>query len=419
MIDGSVNRSNECCSDSECGYCVDTEEAELPLDFSQVSAYLINLSSYWTSLPQTEGASANTLYQELTLTCGSDDFNHFTDVSLDGITSYVIDCSETSTVLISYTSDTVAVQNLGLSLVGGVTGNRVIHHFTGATLIVSGVNVIGSIFAPETDLFFPQGLITGQVFVGAFVGSSEVVSSVSKADSDSCALYGGGHAITSTATGALVFDSEPQAIFVQNDDGSASISGVASNSEGSFDVEVLLFGYTTNTPPNSPKEELSSSCYAQNGGSVDTDSWEYYETITGTMTGVAGTGYEGVEMILSRMGPSAQVGYGANGKNVGDGLSFWFTFELNSENPSFPTSGTGDFNLDKDILTNGACPNGQINRNPFVGCCPTSRQLVCCLYEKQGITNNFCAETECVSIPGWNLLSSSLIDDCSECSCPE
>lgn len=422
MIDGGINRSNECCPDSECDVCVSTEEATLPIDFSTAAAYLINLSNYWSSLPQTDGASVDYLYQSLTLTCGNDGFNHFTEVHLDGVTSVDINCSGSSTVLISYTSDTLAMENMGISLNGGVNGNRIIHHFTGATLTVSGINIIGSVFAPETDLFFPQGLITGQVIVGAFVGSSETVSTVSAALNDQCGNgSGNGHAIVTSATGSLVFDAAPQALFIQNDDGSASITGVARNGagDGAFDVNVVLFGYTTNTPPNSPKEELKSSCYVQNGGSVDTNTWEYYETISGTMTGVAGTIYEGVEISITRMGPSAQVGNGASGKNVGDGLSFWFTFELVGHSPSFPESGTGDFNLDKEVVSTGSCPNGQINRNPFEGCCPTSRQLVCCQYENQGILNNFCAETQCVEIPQWDLLASSPVDDCSECTCPE
>ena len=421
MLDGTANLSNDCCADSECDLCVNTNEAPLPLDFDQTSANLLALSLYWIDLPATEGATVEYLYQSLTLTCSSsNDFNHFSGVHLDGVTSVTINCPASSTVLIDYTIDTVSVQNLDFIFQGGVVSSHVIHHFCGSTLTVSGVNVEGTVFAPWSDVYFPQGLITGPVIAGAFVGSDDEVSEVSAAYNDECGKYGDGHAIISGPTGSMLFEDNPQPVFVQNDDGTATITGRARNGDIAFDVEMLLTGFSATAPADSPKLELKDSCYVSNGGSVDPSTWQYYEGITGTFTGVEGSTYEGAVVNIFRKGPSAQVGLGANGKNQAEGLSFWFDFETVTQGENqFPASGYGDFNLDMTTVENAGCPNGQINRAPFEGCCPTTQVYVCCQYQKGTIVNAFCAEDSCVNIDGWTLLTSDTVDNCDSCGCPQ
>lgn len=419
MDDGTANLSDECCNDTECDLCVSTDEASLPIDFDTTSSDLLALSLYWLDLPQTSGATVEYLYQGVTLTCSSDDFNHFVGVDLNGITSATIICHESATVLIDYTIETVSATNMDFIFEGGITSSQVIHHFCGPTLEISGVHLEGTVFAPWSDVFFSNGLITGSVFAGAFVGSNDVVSEISAADSDSCAKFSGGHAITTDATGALLFDEEPQALFVQTDDGTATITGVARSGDVAFDVEVTLSGYSSTPPPDSPKLELLTTCYVSDGGSIDPATWEYYEDITGTFTGTPGSTYEGAVIEISRMGPSAQVGYGANGKNVDDGLSFWFTFEtiVQSATP-FQQSGYGDFNLDKTVIEDATCPDGQINRDPFDGCVPTMQEYICCEYQNGSIINSFCAEDSCVEIVGWNLIASHSVSNCESCTCP-
>jgi len=420
MIDGTTQRSNECCSDAECDVCVSTEEASLPIDFERMDSHLLELSLFWIDLPATEGSTVEYLYQSLTLTCASGSFNHFTGVHLEGVTSIEIICEESASVVIDYTIETVAMQNLGITLSGGISASKIIHHFCGPTLTISGVEVLGVVFAPWSDVYFPQGLITGQVFAGAFIGSGESVSNVSEADNDECGKYGDGHAIITAATGSMVFDAEPQAVFVQNDDGTATITGVARNGDIVFNAEAILSAYTTEAPAGSPKEELKSECYISNGGNVNPATWEYYEVVSGTLTGAADSKYEGAVVSFTRKGPAAQVGLGANGKNQGNGLSFWFDYELVEQSSvnAFPQSGYGDFNLDANQVSS-SCPKGQINRNPFDGCVPSMRTLVCCRYASNGIENNFCAENVCATIPGWDLVFSSSVDNCQECTCPQ
>jgi len=170
MVNGTTENANTCCADLACSACLSTADASLPVDFETTESDLLELSLYWQSLPNTPSATVEYLYQSVTLTCASgESFNHFVDVDLDSITSMEINCPAGSVVLIDYSSNSDGMGNMGLSLTGGVSRDSVIHHFTSESLTISGVHVIGSVFAPFSDLYFPQGLITGQVIVGSVV----------------------------------------------------------------------------------------------------------------------------------------------------------------------------------------------------------------------------------------------------------
>jgi hypothetical protein len=62
-------------------------------------------------------------------------------------------------------------------------------------------------------------------------------------------------------------------------------------------------------------------------GPIDDARHAFYETLTGTFTAPEGTALAGTVIKVSRMGPPAQVGVGANGKNMGDGVGVWFFAE--------------------------------------------------------------------------------------------
>ena len=375
MIHGNTLNANECCNDSNCNEC---SSSSSPIDFESTEIHLLNLSTYWRSLSQTNNVTINYSYQSLTLTCSDDDyFNHFTNIHLNGVTSFEIICSSAQTVLIDYTSDCNSFSNLGFSISGGISSNQIIHHFISSELTVSGVHLMGNVFAPWSDLFFPQGLITGQVIVGGYVGSNENLYELSNAYSDDCAQYSGGHAITLDSIGSLQFDNHPQSLFIQfNNNQSATITGRVSNFDLNvfFDIVFELSDFSSSAPVDSPKEELLASCYIENGGSIDTSSWNYYQSISGSLTAVDGSLYEGLVLSISRRGPSAQFGFGANGKNIDDGLSFWFNFNVvqQSIGNDFPvSSGFGDVNVNQNLISS-SCPNGQINLAQFSGCVPLS-----------------------------------------------
>lgn len=100
------------------------------------------------------------------------------------------------------------------------------------------------------------------------------------------------------------------------------------------------------TPPGSPKIELQPFAYVAGGGPVDTDSWYYYESFAGTVTGL--DALAGAQYVVTRRGPAFQVGVGANGKNLAWGGSGWLdlTLAYGPQQSNLPQTLIGDFNLD-------------------------------------------------------------------------
>jgi hypothetical protein len=78
-------------------------------------------------------------------------------------------------------------------------------------------------------------------------------------------------------------------------------------------------------PPGSPVKQLPSQCYT---GNTNSSLWSYYHDITGSITGVPGTGYDGLIISVTSVNHAPQVGYGANGKNLHAGIQVQFTWTI-------------------------------------------------------------------------------------------
>jgi hypothetical protein len=149
----------------------------------------------------------------------------------------------------------------------------------------------------------------------------------------------------------LVFTPNPGG-FVVNGDGTARLTGTlrsVSDPTKVFTVDVQFSGATSVTPSGSPKKELQSSAYKENGGPVDTSTWIYFTSYTGTLTGSGS--YAGAVINIVRTGPAFQVGVGANGKNINFGGSGWYNWTVVSQptsGSSLQTTGQGDINVDLD-----------------------------------------------------------------------
>ncbi len=114
-----------------------------------------------------------------------------------------------------------------------------------------------------------------------------------------------------------------------NGDAKLIATGIsASGLSGTFDVELMFAGMTSTPPTNSPKY---SSCFSVGS----TTGWNYFTTTTGTLTS---TNYG--TMSLSRKGPAAQIGDGANITQDGYGASGWFNITGGTGHIT-----TGDFNV--------------------------------------------------------------------------
>ncbi len=177
---------------------------------------------------------------------------------------------------------------------------------------------------------------------------------VDRADGDQWGHHGGGHAMWLPGIGRdFVFDGKPGNL-QEFADGTAQLSGIArreSNPAQAFAVDVQLSGFTRNAPAGSPKKELVSAAYSENGGPIDSSTWHYYSDFSGTLTGV--DDFAGAVVEISQRGPAFQVGFGANGKSARYGASSWLTWWVHSQpyNGWIQTDGNGDFNLDLEHCT--------------------------------------------------------------------
>ncbi len=154
--------------------------------------------------------------------------------------------------------------------------------------------------------------------------------------SDHAIVFGGNDYVFAPGAGALI----------EYDDGSASLSGIAYNpldTDQSYAINIILNGRTSIAPPDSPKRELLSSAYVENGGPVDTDSWYYYSSFSGTFEGMGELA--GNVLQITQRGPAFQFGFGANNKNADFGGSGWFWAEDASGNRMH-----GDFNLGMRVV---------------------------------------------------------------------
>ena len=154
---------------------------------------------------------------------------------------------------------------------------------------------------------------------------------------------------------------EAGAGFVESSDGTARIQGVLfspTRPGWRFLAVVDLSdrvdpGSAAWPPAGSPKRELTAETFVDAGGTVDVDTWRYYETFSGVLTGL--DELDGAEVRVTRTGPAFQVGEGASGKNVRFGGAGWIDVEL-VEQPS-----TG-------IALPGTLPRGDINLDFAMGC---------------------------------------------------
>lgn len=154
-------------------------------------------------------------------------------------------------------------------------------------------------------------------------------------------------------------DTEPATLTEDDQDGEAHLHGVlvgVNRQDLKLRVNVWFTGLvheSAPTPQGSPKKELKSSCYSEQGGVVVTDDWRYYSDLQGTLVAEAGSAYEGLHISLVHAAgtPAAQFGVGANGKNTHIGMSTWVDWQVTQQPndhylPSIDDTSRGDINID-------------------------------------------------------------------------
>jgi len=115
--------------------------------------------------------------------------------------------------------------------------------------------------------------------------------------------------------------------------GDLKITGTVKNGALEFDLD-----WTFSDKKNShstPKLSMIDAAYVANGGPIDPSTWMFYESLSGTLTGVGGE-WDGVVLTSAiRMNP-AQIGVGANGKTTNLGLSSWFSAAITAAPNGLP-----------------------------------------------------------------------------------
>jgi hypothetical protein len=202
-----------------------------------------------------------------------------------------------------------------------------------------------------------KGILAAVIAV-AFTSTAATASTVYKATTaykDSYGIYGDGHSLTLNGD-KYSFGADGRFV---DDGATATLTGNVFNSSGGGYYVDLSFNLIPpgTVPAPSPKKELKSSAYSENGGPVDVSTWSFWSLIEGgvsTLTGTnlnAGLNYDVISKPIN--GPYYfQSGFGANGKNVGDGLSGWLylqgttTAAMNTNTCGAQAGQTCDFNID-------------------------------------------------------------------------
>ncbi|NEO39678.1 MAG: PEP-CTERM sorting domain-containing protein [Moorea sp. SIOASIH] len=180
--------------------------------------------------------------------------------------------------------------------------------------------------------FLSSGLVLGSIVLGA-VGEAQAADILKSWLADEAHIYPedtiwSGHAFwfPQLDSGRFVFDTS--GIFNEYDDGSANLYGtIVSELDDTKKWDVDIWFESITEPWGGPKKELPKSEYVENGGSVDTSTWRYYnmDETRATLTGV--DFYDGKELNLYQRPENGkyafQVGVGANGKNTNFGMSGW------------------------------------------------------------------------------------------------
>ncbi len=205
---------------------------------------------------------------------------------------------------------------------------------------------------PTTGISLPGELARGDINLDLMDGCS--MCAIGALRNQEISNLSGHTAFFLANVGSQWFDFEGPASFTERSDGTASLSGILADSAGGdcrFAVNLEFSGLASpmdgdDLPENSPKRDFIDSHYIDNGGPTDFMRWRYYQNTEGELIGLGG--HEGARVRFWRMGPSTQVGFGANGANENWGASGWLHTEILSQPNTGPALGitSGDFNID-------------------------------------------------------------------------
>lgn len=203
----------------------------------------------------------------------------------------------------------------------------------------------------------------------AFSANAATTYVATEAIADSYAKFSDGHALwlPGLADDNKWLIGPTGATFTLEDSGGATFTGSLQNQGNSALAGTFSFIFSAaaeiNGRSGEPKKELIDLAYTD--GSVDTDTWQYFDLDSGSFTG-SGSASDLSLSFMQMPDPNrpnipagedwrGQFGIGANGKNVGLGFSSWLTWSAvvgagctvcGSENLFDGETGRGDINID-------------------------------------------------------------------------
>jgi choice-of-anchor A domain-containing protein/uncharacterized repeat protein (TIGR01451 family) len=157
---------------THCGLAKGLIHQASPIDFSAATLYLSNLSSQMSVLDQN---GADTMaYGMITLTGTDPQINRFNikGSDLSNCNTLTVNVPSNSVVLINISGDNINWKG-GFSVHGATSSNVLLNFFEATSCQISGINVLGSVLAPQCTLNFPSGLISGQVICQNIYGAGQ------------------------------------------------------------------------------------------------------------------------------------------------------------------------------------------------------------------------------------------------------
>ncbi|GAM20384.1 hypothetical protein SAMD00019534_035590 [Acytostelium subglobosum LB1] len=209
-------------------------------------------------------------------------------------------------------------------------------------------------------------LIVSLAVISAQIDPNCDVFDVSAAKIDPTYYQGtGGHAMffgdSKIPSGIIEWDFYQNEAIIQNDGEFIALSGTLippGKTSPFLEIKMVLEKSKGSFPPH---KELKPDAYVP-FGPVDPQTWMYYRLKTSTIE-AHGAPLEGMNIELSEhMDMPMQVGIGANGKNIVNGMSGWYNFKFTKDGKVIYTSDqVVDFNLNIKCTD---CPLGYYSAYP-------------------------------------------------------
>ena len=202
---------------------------------------------------------------------------------------------------------------------------------------------------PRTGLCTLAGLFTlaSPSFAAGELNALDTIHFADAAKRDAyCVVHDYDHALSIDGLAPdLAFT--PNGVFVERADGSATLSGTLTRtSEPDHRYLIWLTFSDSRTGGAAPVTELDPTAYVDGGGSVDPETWRFYDSIEGRLVGLGDMA--GAEIELTRGEHALQVGAGAN--NMSLALGAFATLEGSTKTQpngvSLPLSLDLDLRLD-------------------------------------------------------------------------